>query len=65
MPLTILQVSGLAAVALAAPGGDAFYAAKLGTARFYFARLLPRIQSLSATVRAGSASLYLLADEQL
>ncbi|SFP73535.1 hypothetical protein SAMN05216229_10577 [Geopseudomonas sagittaria] len=37
--------------------GD-FYAAKLATARFYFARLLPRIHSLSAAVRAGSATLY-------
>jgi len=42
-----------------------FYTSKLGTARFYFARLLPRIQSLSATVKAGSASLYLLDAEQL
>jgi hypothetical protein len=41
-------------------GEDDFYPSKLGTARFYFARLLPRIHSLSATVKAGSASLYLL-----
>ncbi|MAF86623.1 MAG: acyl-CoA dehydrogenase [Pseudomonas sp.] len=39
--------------------GD-FYQSKLGTARFYFARLLPRIHSLSASVKAGSESLYLL-----
>lgn len=50
----------MAAVALERQGEDDFYASKLGTARFYFARLLPRIHSLSATVRAGSASLYLL-----
>ncbi|KAB0528512.1 acyl-CoA dehydrogenase C-terminal domain-containing protein [Pseudomonas brassicacearum] len=37
-----------------------FYASKVGTARFYFARLLPRIHSLSAAVKAGSESLYLL-----
>ena len=37
-----------------------FYAGKLGTARFYFARLLPRIQSLSASVKAGSETLFLL-----
>ncbi len=43
---------------------DDFYASKLGTARFYFARLLPRIHSLSASVRAGSESLYLLDAEQ-
>ena len=41
-----------------------FYASKMGTARFYFARLLPRIHSLTASVRAGSESLYLL-DEKL
>jgi alkylation response protein AidB-like acyl-CoA dehydrogenase len=39
---------------------DPFYASKLGTARFYFARLLPRIHSLTASVKAGSESLYLL-----
>src|SRR3546814_14131920 len=33
--------------------GD-FYQSKLGTARFYFARLLPRIHSLSASVKARS-----------
>ena len=41
-----------------------FYASKMGTARFYFARLLPRIHSLTASVKAGSESLYLL-DETL
>ncbi|HAV87971.1 acyl-CoA dehydrogenase [Stutzerimonas balearica] len=40
--------------------GDDFYQGKLATARFYFARLLPRIHSLTASVRAGSESLYLL-----
>ena len=39
---------------------EAFYVSKLGTARFYFARLLPRIHSLDASVRAGSESLFLL-----
>ncbi|MCY1400840.1 3-methylmercaptopropionyl-CoA dehydrogenase [compost metagenome] len=39
--------------------GD-FYTSKLGTARFYFARLLPRIHALSISVKAGSESLYLL-----
>ena len=45
-------------------GEEDFYASKMGTARFYFARLLPRIHSLTASVRAGSAPLYLL-DEKL
>ena len=43
---------------------DDFYASKLGTARFFFARLLPRIHSLSSSVKAGSESLYLLNAEQ-
>ncbi|SEJ64517.1 hypothetical protein SAMN05216201_1132 [Pseudomonas linyingensis] len=54
----------MAAVALAKQGEDEFYTSKLGTARFYFARILPRIHSLSASVRAGSESLYLLDAEQ-
>ncbi|SFQ44985.1 hypothetical protein SAMN05216229_12233 [Geopseudomonas sagittaria] len=54
----------MAAVALARQGEDEFYASKLGTARFYFARILPRIHSLSASVKAGSDSLYLLDAEQ-
>ncbi|WP_240622449.1 acyl-CoA dehydrogenase C-terminal domain-containing protein [Thiopseudomonas denitrificans] len=45
-------------------GEEDFYASKMGTARFYFARLLPRIHSLTASVKAGSESLYLL-DEKL
>ncbi|MCP6697974.1 acyl-CoA dehydrogenase C-terminal domain-containing protein [Pseudomonas donghuensis] len=53
----------MADVALAQDG--AFYQSKVGTARFYFARLLPRIRSLSASVKAGSQSLYLLEAEQL
>jgi hypothetical protein len=40
-------------------GQDAIGAGKLATARFYFARLLPRIHSLVAAVRAGSASMQL------
>ncbi|MGY2288045.1 acyl-CoA dehydrogenase C-terminal domain-containing protein [Pseudomonas gingeri] len=43
---------------------EAFYASKMGTARFYFARLLPRIHSLTASVKAGSESLFLLDAEQ-
>ncbi len=39
---------------------DDFYASKMGTARFFFARLLPRTQSLSSSVKAGSESLYFL-----
>ncbi len=50
----------MAAVAVAKQGEGDFYQSKLGTARFYFARLLPRIHSLTASVKAGSDSLYLL-----
>ncbi|UVL19004.1 MULTISPECIES: acyl-CoA dehydrogenase C-terminal domain-containing protein [unclassified Pseudomonas] len=50
----------MARAAKAGEGDADFYGAKLGTARFYFARLLPRVHSLAASVRAGSESLYLL-----
>ena len=44
---------------------DDFHKGKIATARFYFDRLLPRIESLSASVKAGSESLYLLADDAI
>ena len=50
----------MARAALGKEAQDEFYASKLGTARFYFARLLPRVHSLSVSVKAGSESLYLL-----
>jgi len=37
--------------------GDPFYKAKLATARFYFAKLLPETASLIRTARAGLAPL--------
>jgi len=40
-----------------ANSGDPFYTAKLTTARFYFAKLLPETASLIRTARAGSKSL--------
>ena len=42
---------------IAAGNTDPFYAAKVQTARFYFARLFPETATLLKTVRAGSASL--------
>jgi alkylation response protein AidB-like acyl-CoA dehydrogenase len=54
----------MAKAAMGKPTSDPFYASKLGTARFFFARVLPRIHSLIASVRAGSQSLYLLEAEQ-
>ncbi len=40
-----------------------FHDGKLATARFYFARLLPRIESLAGSIRAGSDSLFELRAE--
>ena len=54
----------MAKAALGKETEEDFYASKLGTARFYFARLLPRIHSLSASVKAGSESLFLLDEAQ-
>ena len=54
----------MAKAALGKEAEEDFYASKLGTARFYFARLLPRIHSLSASVKAGSESLFLLDEAQ-
>ncbi|WP_110992704.1 acyl-CoA dehydrogenase C-terminal domain-containing protein [Pseudomonas sichuanensis] len=46
-------------------GQTPLHQAKVATARFYFARLLPRIHSLGLCVKGGSDSLYLLGAEQL
>ena len=40
-----------------ATAGDPFYAAKLATARFYFAKLLPETASLIRSARAGAKPL--------
>jgi alkylation response protein AidB-like acyl-CoA dehydrogenase len=42
---------------IAAGNADAFYLAKLQTARFYFAKLFPETATLMRTARAGSKSL--------
>jgi len=42
---------------IAAGSRDPFYAAKVQTARFYFAKLFPETASLMLTARAGSAAL--------
>ncbi|MDT4800816.1 3-methylmercaptopropionyl-CoA dehydrogenase [compost metagenome] len=41
-----------------------FYSAKLATANFFFERLLPRIQGLTACLRGGANCLYELTTEQ-
>jgi hypothetical protein len=51
----------MAKVALAKQGsGDPFYTAKLATARFYFAKLLPETASLIRSARAGAGTLMAL-----
>jgi butyryl-CoA dehydrogenase len=51
----------MAKIALAKQdSGDTFYKAKLGTARFYFARLLPETAMLIRQARSGSANLMAL-----
>ena len=54
----------MAETAMSSDSKDDFYAGKLATARFYFARLLPRIHSLSASVKAGSDCLFALHADQ-
>ncbi|EPV2320255.1 acyl-CoA dehydrogenase C-terminal domain-containing protein [Pseudomonas aeruginosa] len=55
----------MAAAALRQREADpSFHDGKLATARFYFARILPRVHSLATAVEAGSESLYGLEAEQ-
>ncbi len=56
----------MAAVAQEQKDGQeaAFYQGKLTTARYYFKRLLPRLQSLSQAIRSGAAPLFELAIDQ-
>jgi alkylation response protein AidB-like acyl-CoA dehydrogenase len=57
--------SKMASVARARLDSDPdFHSAKLATARFYFNRLLPRIEGLIACLRGGADSLYELGAEQ-
>jgi len=43
--------------------GEDFYQSKLHTARYYFARLLPRRLSLLATIKSGSHTLFAINDD--
>lgn len=54
----------MAQVALPKLQDEEFYKSKLGTARFYFARLLPRIHSLTQIIKTGSQPLYTLSAEE-
>jgi hypothetical protein len=52
------------AAANASSQGADFKQAKLATARFYYARILPRTLSHAASLRAGADSLMAMADPQ-
>ena len=53
----------MATVALPKTGEEAFYKAKVGTARFFMKRLLPRYIGLSAAVKGGAEPLFELDEE--
>ena len=59
----------MAAVSIAAlknaPDDPAFYQAKIATARFFFARLLPRAEAHLDALQSGSASVMALSPDQL
>ncbi|MBQ0711358.1 MAG: acyl-CoA dehydrogenase C-terminal domain-containing protein [Porticoccus sp.] len=42
---------------------ESFYQAKIQTAEFYFAKILPRTASLQATIKTGSKSLMAMAED--
>jgi hypothetical protein len=48
------RMASVALKQIAAGSTDPFYTAKLQTARFYFAKLLPETATLMRTARAGS-----------
>ena len=59
-----LAAAGVAAKKLAAGDAEAdFYRAKLVTAKHYFDRILPRVDSHAAAARAGAAGLMSLPAE--
>jgi hypothetical protein len=59
-----LVAAGVAAKKLAENPDDDFYKAKLVTARHFFARLLPRVDSHVAAARAGASGLMTLTADQ-
>jgi hypothetical protein len=59
-----LVSAGVAVKKLAENPDDDFYKAKLVTARHYFTRLFPRVDSHMTAARAGSAGLMALTADQ-
>lgn len=53
----------MARIAIDHEGDRGFYAGKLATARFYFARLLPEAQAQLHAARSGAGNLMALAPE--
>jgi alkylation response protein AidB-like acyl-CoA dehydrogenase len=61
-----LRMAAIAQHRLDANAGErAYYEGKLVAARFWFERLLPRAEAYAAAVRAGAASIPMLAPEHL
>ena len=44
---------------------DGFYADKRAVADFYFAKVLPRVYGLAASIRSGSGALMALSDQRV
>jgi alkylation response protein AidB-like acyl-CoA dehydrogenase len=59
------QMARAALVAAAKRDADAFYVAKIGTARFYAEHLLPRATAFAAEVTIGAGSVMLVDDRGL
>ena len=59
------RAAGLAQQRIDEGSTDPFYAAKIATARFYFARLLPEARMHIEVARSGAASLGTLAENHL
>ena len=59
--------STLVSEAALAAGTDreTFYQNKISTAKFYFAKLLPRTESLVTSIKAGTETLMLIAAEDM
>ncbi|MFT6920839.1 MAG: hypothetical protein ACJA2G_003492, partial [Cognaticolwellia sp.] len=53
----------MAEVSLAASDDKTFHESKVRTARYYFARLLPRTQSLIASAKSGQSAMFDIAEE--
>jgi hypothetical protein len=53
----------MAEVSLAANDDKTFHESKIRTARYFFARLLPRCQSLIISAKSGQSALFDITEE--